>query len=502
MPDGGGDAAPPRYDPAKLPPLAAAPTTLDRTIVPKHAVAMPPEKRDSRVPTDREAMVGEGFGDIDFGPGEPLRMRTPPNVSSVPAAGPNAKMLVRFAHLTDLQLADDESTTRLARFDGAQSPTGAAFRPHDVDVCRMVNAAIRTIDKLHEKTPLAFVLLGGDNADSAQQNELEWVLQILGGADRVECDSGIDDDPVPGPNNDGKDPFTAPGLAMPFYWVSGNHDMLIQGNLLPNDYQRMLALGDDPTGGTRVWEEHGGPVVWEPPVPKDSARMPLSRSDYLMRVAGHMGGHGVTPAIAQTGKAFHTFDVPGTPLRFVVLDTTSDTGYSEGLVHSGDFATYVKPLLDKAQADQKLVVLASHHAVASISDGMGLGGTKQADAMTSEQWANALGAYPNIVYSMVGHTHANRVKWIQPTMAAHGWWEVMTSAIADWPHQLRAVEIWDDDNGFLRLRGTVVDLATDDDPVALEGKKLGVLDYTSGWIDGSGTGTLDDRNVDVIIPKP
>ena len=503
-PDGGadsGDAGPPKYAPTKLPPLGDVQTTVDRTIVPSHAIAMPPEKRDSREPPSREALLADGFGDFKFGPGEPVTVRTPPTMT-VPPAGPNAKMLVRFVHMPDIQLADDESTTRLARFDGPQTPTASAYRPHDVDVCRMVNAAVRTINVLHKKTPFSFLLLGGDNADSAQKNEVDWALDILAGADRVECDSGADDDPIAGADNDAKDPFTAEGLAMPFYWVSGNHDVLIQGNLLPNDFQRILAEGDEPKGGTRFWAEHGGPVTWSGPVPIDPSRVALSRTELLQRVLAHKDGHGITASQAQTGRAFYTFDVPSSPLRFVILDTTSEAGSSEGLIRTGDFTTYAKPLLDKAQSDGKWVVLASHHAVGSMGDGSGLGGTKQADAMTSEQWANALGAYTNIVYSIVGHSHANRIRWIQPTTAIHPWWEVMTSAIADWPHQFRAIEIWDDDNGWLRLRGIDVDFATDGDPVALEGKKLGILDLTSGWITNGGNGSLDDRNVDVLVPKP
>jgi hypothetical protein len=46
----------------------------------------------------------------------------------------------------------------------------------------------------------------------------------------LECDSAIDDDPVPGPDNDPKDRFAPVGLDVPWRWVSGNHDTLRQGN--------------------------------------------------------------------------------------------------------------------------------------------------------------------------------------------------------------------------------------------------------------------------------
>jgi hypothetical protein len=270
---------------------------------------------------------------------------------------------------------------------------------------------------------------------------------------------------------------------------------------LPNDFQRMLAIGEEPKGGTRFWGEPGGPVTYSALVPADMKRIALSRKDVLGRVLMHGGGHGLGPMIAQTGKAFFTFDVPNTPLRFVILDTTSDAGSSDGLVRKGDWAVYVKPLLDQAKAESKYVVLASHHATGSIGNGSGLGGSAQPDAMTAAEWVNALGEYTNIVFSMVGHSHANVVKFIQPTMSTHPWWEIMTSAVADWPNAFRTVEIWDDDNGWLRLRGISTDFAADDDPIALEGRKLGLLDFTSGWIAG-GAGMATDRNVDVMIPKP
>ena len=72
-------------------------------------------------------------------------------------------------------------------------------------------------------------------------NEVDWVLGVLSGADRIECDSGADDDPVAGPNNDGKDPFKADGLAMPWKWVTGNHDVLVVGITVPTRAKGYIA---------------------------------------------------------------------------------------------------------------------------------------------------------------------------------------------------------------------------------------------------------------------
>lgn len=489
--------APGKPPAAKLPPLAGAPTTPDRILVPTHALAVPADSRAPNDPDLRAAMLAEGFGDHGFGPGEPAVLRAPPAMTA-PPAGANPKMLVRFVHMPDLQLADDESPLRLAAFD-TPGATNAAFRPQDVDQCRILNAAVRTINALSAKVPISFLLLGGDNADDAQDDEFGWVLDILGGAPRVECDSGADDDPIPGPGNDGKDAFVAEGLKVPFYWVTGNHDVLVQGTFAVDDFRINAALGDTAVGGTRDWSLPGGPVG-KGPFPRDAKRRPLHRSEVMARVAAHGNGHGVGAAQIASGKANYTFDVPSSPLRFVVLDTAAETGASEGVIRRGDVDTFVTPALDKAKADGKYVILASHHSVASLTDGTGLGGTLQTDALTQDEWRTLVGGYPNVLFSIVGHSHANRVRYQEPT-AGHGWWEVMTSALADYPHQFRVIELWDDDNGWIRLRGVLADYATDDDPVAAEGRKLGVLDFTSGWCP-NGMGTLQDRNVELVIPKP
>ena len=400
--------------------------------------------------------------------------------------------------MPDLQLADDESPTRLAKFDSPGATSGA-YRPQDVDICHMVNAAVKSVNELNGKDPFDFLLLGGDNADSAQTNEVDWVLGILSGRAEVECDSGADDDPVKGKNNDGKDAFVAPGLEVPWYWVTGNHDVLIQGNLPVSAQKQTEATGIKAVGGTRDWSQPGGPLVNE--VIPDETRKPLVRTELMARIAGDADGHGLGAAQTTSGKAIYTFDVPSTPLRFLVLDSASETGGSEGLIRQGDVDSVIKPALDKAQSDGKYVVLASHHAASSLGDGTGLGGSKQADAVSEAAWLDFVGGYPNVVFSIVGHSHQNRVKLAGAT-GKHAWWEVMTSALADFPHQIRLIEIWDQDNGYLMLRGTNVDFSSMGDPVAAEGRTLGALDFVAGWAGKLGRGSPEDRNVELWIEKP
>lgn len=494
-----GSVARARHQPTVYPSLVEALTTVDRTFVPRTPRQSPESGPNPSLVEPLADYLGRGFGEIDPGPGDAYVTRVIDD-SAAPAPGPNAKRLVRFVHLADLQLADDESPTRLGQFDGSGA-TSSALRPQDAYLCHMANAAVRTINALHGKDPIAFTLMGGDNADSAQTNEVDWVLGILTGADDVECDSGDDDDLVPGPDNDGKDPFKAEGLKMPWKWVTGNHDILVQGNLKTDSGNREKALGTEANGGTRRYDDGlAGFVERGDFVVPDPRRALLSRIEVMNKVGSHGDGHGLGAAEKASGHATYAFDVEGTPLRVLVLDTAHENGGSEGVIKQSEVDAVIKPLLDKAKAEGKWVILSSHHAASSLGDGTGLGGEIAPGALTTAQWTSFIGAYDNVLFSMVGHSHRHRVTPIKPA-TGHPYWEVMTSAIADYPHQFRVVEIFDQDNGWVMLRATAVDFSVEGDPIAAEGKKRGVVDFTAGWLPTDDVGAAD-KNVEIWIKKP
>ena len=266
------------------------------------------------------------------------------------------------------------------------------------------------------------------------------------------------------------------------------------------DVKRREALGVTPNGGTRHYENGLLGAVSREDVVADERRALLDRKALMSKVASHGDGHGLGPAERESGRATYTFDVDGTPLRFLVIDTAADSGGADGLLRRSEIDRVIKPALDKAKAEQKLVVLASHHAQTSLTKNGGTFGTDAPDPVLPEDWATFLGGYPNVVFSMVGHSHEHKVREIK-TPGGRGYWEVMTAAIADFPHQFRVVEIFDQDNGYLMLRGTVVDYAAEGDAVAAEGRRRGVVDLEAGWTPG-GVGKKDDRNVELWIKKP
>ncbi len=481
--------------PEPLPPLDAAPLTTEQVIVPTHEVVE--AEFDPRVPEQRDQLLADGFGDYTLAEGEPVLTVTPDGMDP-PPPGPNAGLVTRFVHLADTQLADDESPLRVVSFD---NPTVAgAFRPQETHGCRILNAAVRTINAVHTELPLDFVVLGGDNADAAQTNEVQWFLDILDGKPVVHCDSGDDDDIDPDDDQDPKDPFAPVGLDVPWIWVSGNHDILVQGNFV-TESRKDYAIGSTifPGGSTRDWTQYGGPMFMGPVVP-DERRALVDNRTLLEMVAASGDGHGITQETIDLEKATYTWDVEGTPIRFLVVDTAAPTGAAEGLVVQSHVDEVIRPALDQAEADGKLVVVSSHHASHSLTDGGGLGGTAQPGALQPDDWRALLAEYPNVIMHLCGHSHVHAATWIEPA-GTRGYWEVITSALIDWPHQLRVIELHDQDNGWWTIRAIAFDYATDGDPTAEDGRKLGILDFTSGW-QSDGRGDLEDRNVELWIEVP
>lgn len=482
--------------PPSLPPLDDAPLTTAERIIPVKLQSSEPIA-DPRVPLDLELLLDEGYGEVMTVAGEPILDATL-DLGPAPTPGPAPALLTRFVHLADAQLADDESPTRVASLDSPDALT-SSFRPQEAHMCRVINAAVRTINAVHSELPLDFVLLGGDNIDSAQGNELAWFTAILdGGPGQVHCDSGDDDDPVLGPDNDPKDPFTPVGLDVPWRWVNGNHDILVQGNFQVSA-QASLAVGDMADGGTRDWSQPGGPIVTGTIV-ADPARALLSVTALLSAVAEAGDGHGIDDAVVSRGRALYDFPIAGTALRVVVVDSAAATGAASGVIHAADVEDYLRPTLDAAEAEGESVIITSHHCSTSLSDGGGLGGNVQEDALTPEEWQAFLGEEPAVLMHLCAHSHRHRVRRIEP-LGGQAYWEMTTASLVDQPQQMRLLEIRDEDNGYLSITGIALDYATEDDPLAAAGRARAVTDFTSAW-HGNGEGEIEDRNVRLWVPLP
>ena len=330
-----------------------------------------------------------------------------------------------------------------------------------------------------------------------QNNQNQWVRDILDGGIEINCHSGEDDDPNAGELNDPKDPFVSEGLNMPWKWVTGNHDVLVQGNFPVASY-RDDAVGINADGGTRDWSQAGGPVV-QGTVPADPKRSLFDEGELLAFLLETSDGpDGIDQQTVDSGRANYWFD--SATLRVIVISTASPTGAATGVFRQEHVDNFLRGALDDAEADGQWVIIASHHGSTSLADGTGLGGTLVDDALTPTQFEDLLGEYPNVLAHFAAHSHVHRVRAITPS-TGHAYWQVHTSALIDYPYQMRRVAVTDEDNGFVSITGVAVNFSVEGDEMANEGRVHALIDHTSGWGEG-GYGEVTDRNVRLWITKP
>jgi hypothetical protein len=240
---------------------------------------------------------GGSFELLELGPGEPYIVRTELADARDGRAGRRVSVIYS-AQITDFQISDEESPSRVEFFEGAD-PSGAtssAHRPQEALVAHSVEESIRQMNRFvaaspvpqgdGSRAPMANAVMTGDLADNQQLNETEWVKTLLGGgtvnpdsgdeslfgsehcpfAETARTDdgdsyAGVQDysdypgapntnfwDPddlrgqfatenwptYPGLMNRAQDGFDAVGVDVPTYVVFGNHDMLAQGTVASN----------------------------------------------------------------------------------------------------------------------------------------------------------------------------------------------------------------------------------------------------------------------------
>lgn len=484
--------------PQDLKPSASSPKTppVPLTTSTTWRLVRTPYEGDKRVspnePAGAQALIRDGVAAAELGPGFKRYThvissdaRDTRDVAPTSEAGTR---LARFVHLADYQLADDESVVRVPTLDDTGKTSGA-YRPQEGFGCQIIDATHRTINRLHAEQPIDFALMGGDNIDNAQANELDWFLTLVRGGP-IECDSGEDNNLDPS-LPDEKDPFIAAGLIPPMYWVMGNHDVNVQGESPVFSALRERSQGSQSGFGVRDYRQPLGPLT-DAEVPADLRRKLLYTSEILSVVTQDGSGHGLRGAELATEKAFYTFDHG--PLRFVVLDTTAEIGGHAGLLRRSQIDQWIRPTLDRAEQDRKHVVLVSHHSSGSLTDDGGLGLFPQADAVTTQEWLDFLGGYRHIVLSLVAHSHRHTLKRLQT--GDHEVFEVMTSSLIDYPGQFRLAELFQVGNDWLRMELTAVDYLDFDSDIVKSGRELMFLDYVSGW--GSG-GYPDESQINLDL---
>jgi 3',5'-cyclic AMP phosphodiesterase CpdA len=376
-----------------------------------------------------------------------------------------------LAHVTDAHVMDASSPARVTFLARLGRPFQSTFRPQEALSAHVLVGMVASIRALRPDV----VIEGGDLIDNVQLNELEAALGALTGGD-VRPGSGpegyhgpqsehnpddfyyrpaIDDPRHPDLLRDAARPLRSSGLGAPWLPVLGDHDVLVQGELVPNPLTQALAVGDRalwtlPEGLALPdgFEERASGSPDSPPlggmvdqfmlaalqgqtvsVPSDPARVQLSVTE-VVGALRHASGPPAAEGAGSGGSDARLDCVHdlGDRLRILVLDFASREGGAGGRVVPGQ-AEFVEAAL--AGAGERFVVAVSHQTLRQTVGG--------------DQIEALLDASPNVVLVLSGHTHHNRIR--PRETAAGGYWTIETSSLIDWPQQARALRIHETDAG-------------------------------------------------------
>lgn len=444
-------------------------------------------------------------------------------------------------------------------------------RPHEALTVHAVDATLRTLGAVRGPVtgwPLQLAVTTGDAIDNAQWNELRAFLALFDGG-LVSPDSGgpgyegvqaLDwpgdifwrpDGPGPGgpdffrrefgfPHHPGLlrralREFSATGLPLPWLSCFGNHEALNQGvgiqtpglvaaltgsakpTELPEDFDHDRAL-ELFTVAPHAFM--AGPARQVTP---DHSRRPISRRDFVdahFAAGARPLGHGFDQRNRQDGTAYYAYDTPA--VRFIALDTNCLAGGAAGCIDR-EQARWLEARLGEVHSahrgpdggevhtghDDRLVVLFSHHGTSTLDNSRGAhSGPGGEPLLGAAGLVDLLHRFPNVVLWLNGHTHTNVVRPHRgPGGARHGFWEVTTCAVVDWPCQTRVVEIVDHGE-YLSIVTTMVDHdtppvpasrpATTDDLASLHRE----LAANIPWATATLAGDASDRNVELRVIPP
>jgi hypothetical protein len=378
----------------------------------------------------------------------------------------------------------------------------------------------------------------------------------------------------PGLMDKAEQPFFAEGLRVPSYVVFGNHDGLVQGNQSANGGFEAVATGCiKPTSPLTDPRDLAGTLqhltpgtllsfVGDPSkvmlVPPDPRRQFVSKAQYKALHATHRqrDAHGFglvdrAQLAASNGAAGYYSWSPRRGIRFIGLDTVSEGGVTgpsaDGNIDDPQFR-WLQGELKRATRRDELVILFSHHAIASLTADVpdesaapctgqqrpppdaGTGGHDRnpgCDVDPRDSRPIHLGAdvtslvhsYPHVVAWIAGHSHRNSIEPLTKA-GGGGFWSIRLAAEADWPQQQRLVDVMDNRDGTLSVFGTIIDHASPaaTPPAGTPAAGLGTfqlasLARTMSYNDlqvGSnpfrggkhGEGTRGDRNVELLVGDP
>ena len=279
-------------------------------------------------------------------------------------------------------------------------------------------------------------------------------------------------------------PFVSPGLRARWYPVVGNHDVLVQGNLVAASATELIATGGrklvrfdraavqaaraGALGAVRSLLSNGIPGRTVAVV-ADARRRELSPAEVVQRLRAASGIRGSGPLLD------YTFDL-GPKVRGIVLDTIRRTGGARGLVRGSQVAWLARAL---REARDRWVIVFSHSPLTSAEGG--------------ELALSLLDHDSRVLAAVHGDTHRNSIE--PRRTAVGGYWLIGTSSLIDYPQQVRAFRLSQTAHGRVVLQTWM--LNTDRSiKLAVISRQLAYLDFQGGRPQGL-VGSRADRNANL-----
>jgi metallophosphoesterase (TIGR03768 family) len=487
-----------------------APTTRLQTVRP---IAVPADSPPIP-PSDVAEYDTLGYSAWQVGPGEDQGKKFDLMPAGY-AGAPNTARLLSYFSMSDIHITDKESPAQVPYF-GWHEPAGATglmsqtYSPVMVMTTQILDAVVRTVNDLHERTPFDFGIVLGDITNNAQYNELRWFIDVLDGrfiTPSSGAHSGAD-------SVDYQQPFQAAGLnrSIPWYTTIGNHDQgwmgvanasskiqnaLVGSQILNMGVNPLLPDATESTGmyvgvvdgtTTNCVVVKGGPVsdfATTPTVVADANRRSLTTTDSTTRqfmseffnTTSLPAGHGFSESNITSDTACYAFEPKSElPIKIIVLDDTckgrNPVGgvayYANGWIDEARYA-WLTSELQKGQDAGQLMIIATHIPInpqADLFDTTKAPNFYAGSYLNDAQLITTLQNYPNLLLVMAGHRHRNTVTPHPSTDPAHpenGFWEVENSSLRDFPQQFRTFDIRRNSDNTISI------LTTDVDPAVVDG---------------------------------
>jgi metallophosphoesterase (TIGR03768 family) len=489
-------------------------TTLEKTVIPTTAPPLGPHA--TVLPCDIQDYANQGYGEWGDGVKFPyLRpdMQNPPVI--VPSLGPDpaAATLLTFFTMSDIHITDKESPAQVP-YEGYQYPqpmtpqgpvgNSSAYSAIILSTTHVLDAAVQTINALHQKKPFDFGIGLGDACNNTQFNELRWYIDVLDGQ-LITPSSGAH----LGAGTIGyQKPYQAAGLdkSIPWWQVVGNHDQFWMGSALVNNYIRKTLVGSNvlnmgavtslPPNFPELLKERGvyqgvvngsteygeiicagpeGPIP-PPKVAADPRRRSLSIREWMhqfFHTTSKPVGHGFTRQMVGEGFAcYHFYPKADIPIKVIVLDDTDKAGTAKGALDQKRFQ-WLKNELHEGQTAGELMIICAHIPVNAYGQQQPQPGqpygvlpiwiTNPAvdENVSLQDLLDTLHSYPNLVLWLSGHVHRNTITPQPQGDPANGigFWEVETPSLRDYPQQFRRFEIVRNPNQTISIFALNVDTA-------------------------------------------